>query len=65
MIDIKQNLLLGVKMHELVLLKYFLLPHDFEGVDLSLALEADEFDPAEGAVAEGADHLQVIFLQLP
>lgn len=49
-------------MHELILLKYFLFAHDFEGVDIIFASKLDQFNPSEGAVAEGCQHLEVVSL---
>ena len=63
MADLEEGLLLGVEVHELVLLEDLLLAHDLEGVDLGLPPELDQLDPPEGAVAEGGQHLEVVALQ--
>lgn len=64
-VDLEQHLLLGVKVHELVLLEDLLFAHDLEGIDFLAAAELDQLDPAEGAVAERGEHFQVVALQLP
>jgi hypothetical protein len=63
--DVQEDFLLGVQVHELVLLKDLLLAHDLESVDLIAAPKLDQFDPAEGAVAQRREHFQVVTLQFP
>lgn len=60
---LQEGLLLGVQVHELVLLEYLLFAHDLEGVDLGLAPELDQLDPPKGAVAQGGEDLEVVALK--
>lgn len=56
MVDIQQNFFFGVEVHQLILFQDFLFAHDFEGIDVVLASELDQFDSSEGAVAEGGEY---------
>lgn len=51
-IDFQQHLLLRMQMHQLILLKNFLLAHDLESVNFTLTSEFDELDPAKGAITQ-------------
>lgn len=61
-IDLEEDLFFGVEMHELVLLKNFLLSHDFESVDIIFASKLNEFNPSEGTVAESCKYLEIVSL---
>ena len=63
--DFKQGFLLGVQVHELVLLEDLLLAHDFECIDFWFSSELDELDSPEGAVAEGSEDLEVVAFEFP
>lgn len=58
----EEDLFLGVEMHELILLKYFLFSHDFEGVDIIFASKLNEFNPPEGTVPESCEYLEIVSL---
>ena len=47
-------------MHQLILLKDFLFPHNFECIYLWLSSEFDELDSSEGAVAESGKDFKVV-----
>ncbi len=60
MVYLQQHLLLGVQVHQLVLLQDFLLSHYLQCIDLLLASEFDQLHPAEGAIAQRGEYFQVV-----
>lgn len=63
MIYFKQYFFLGVKMHELILLKNFLLPHNFQCIDFLFAPKFNELDSSESAIAKSGEYFQIISLE--
>ena len=60
MIDLDEYFFLWMKVHELILLEYFLFAHDLQGKDFISASKLDKFDSAESSIAESGKNFQIV-----